>query len=113
MILQYNTMFSERKRSLLIDNTNGLIEHAAALLVKVGLLCSRSSMRDSSAWQAYCAKQLSSTCAATPPPVVLPQQHSTSAELDSQQFGRQGGSMHGQQSSHSPALLCGAQAAGI
>jgi hypothetical protein len=35
MILQYNTMFSERKRSLFIDNVNGLIESAAALLVKV------------------------------------------------------------------------------
>lgn len=35
MILQYNTMFSERKRALFIDNVNGLIEGAAALLVKV------------------------------------------------------------------------------
>lgn len=35
MILQYNTMFNERKRSLAIDNVNGLIESAAALLVKV------------------------------------------------------------------------------
>lgn len=37
MILQYNTMFSERKRSLFIDNVNGLIESAAALLVKVAM----------------------------------------------------------------------------
>jgi hypothetical protein len=35
MILQYNTMFSERKRSLVIDNINGLVESIAALLVKV------------------------------------------------------------------------------
>jgi hypothetical protein len=35
MILQYNTMFNERKRSLAIDNVNSLIESAAALLVKV------------------------------------------------------------------------------
>lgn len=35
MILQYNTMLSERKRSLVVDNINGLIENAAALLVKV------------------------------------------------------------------------------
>lgn len=38
MILQYKTMFSERKRSLIIDNVNGLIEGAAALLVK-GAMC--------------------------------------------------------------------------
>lgn len=88
MILQYNTMFSERKRSLLIDNTNGLIEHAAALLVKVSCLpCSWSSMWDSSAWQAYCssyAEQMFGRIAATPP-AVSPQQHSTPTELDWQQ----------------------------
>jgi hypothetical protein len=35
MILQYNGMFAERKRSLVIDNVNGLIENSAAVLVKV------------------------------------------------------------------------------
>lgn len=37
MILQYNTMFDERKRSLVIDNINSVIENTAALLVKVCL----------------------------------------------------------------------------
>lgn len=36
MVMQYNTMFLERKRSLLIDHVNCMIEHMAALLVKVG-----------------------------------------------------------------------------
>lgn len=35
MLLQYNTMFSERRRSLVLDNACGLVENSAALLVKV------------------------------------------------------------------------------
>jgi hypothetical protein len=55
MILQYNTMFSERKRSLLIDNTNGLIESAAALLVKVSRLQQHAEQQClASIWHGVC-----------------------------------------------------------
>jgi hypothetical protein len=38
MMLQYNTMFKERRQSLVIDNVCSLIENAAGLMVKVCVL---------------------------------------------------------------------------
>lgn len=35
MVLQYNTMFKERRQSLIIDKVCSVIENAAALMVKV------------------------------------------------------------------------------
>jgi hypothetical protein len=37
MQLQYNTMFAERRRSLVLDNVCSLLENSAALLVKVAI----------------------------------------------------------------------------